>query len=559
MIIVIDRNGKMHRLYSVDAHHHIGKEEHTKNLQPNAPGGTYEFIRSLLFGSQWKAGVLKEILDQPDEFKFVPVNPENVEVPDDYINLLVSTASHFKGLDLTKMYMNTLLFDQIVVFPMNDIYKNKEVARYQLRGDKTPTFSHSNERVSRFSLKYPNSLRFIGFGRVCPQDDHALEEVERMVTELGLRGLKVHPKSDYFKLDSQDFKDVIHQCARFDIPVISHTTFLNDVLRIHDSVNDVLVRMYEEGGDSDDTVKLMRQTRFILGHCGWHNSRELYEVLSHPCIFGEISGVKGEVVSGVWETAKKQYTPEYFDGKVIDDLESRGVPREFIQKVFPRSHLDKLWSRKLMMGTDFPFLDQPQAIDVIKSLFSVRFPGNAYDLQNILGANALRVIRPYHASRHSTNTRIPLMGDLRTGGSGGDTFHRGFLKGLLAGLDETNIQAMFIDQVVDSYPTDHIRPYERVVSILMKNGRSVAFLFTQNFHDLSHLKPMTQGDTPPRFWGMVIPIDADTSRMIARGDHASYGREIAEFTRDLPQDGALPDGWLEADEMVDKVKDMLVS
>ena len=65
MLILKKANSKQDvvlSFYVVDMHHHMGKEENIKNLQPTAPDGSYYFDRAVLFGNQWKKGVQKKLI-----------------------------------------------------------------------------------------------------------------------------------------------------------------------------------------------------------------------------------------------------------------------------------------------------------------------------------------------------------------------------------------------------------------------------------------------------------------------------------------------------------------
>jgi predicted TIM-barrel fold metal-dependent hydrolase len=51
----------------------------------------------------------------------------------------------------------------------------------------------TNDRVAEICEAYPR--QFVGFASVDPHKADCIDELERAVTELGLRGLKVHPRS----------------------------------------------------------------------------------------------------------------------------------------------------------------------------------------------------------------------------------------------------------------------------------------------------------------------------------------------------------------------------
>ncbi|MCU1527006.1 MAG: amidohydrolase 2 [Frondihabitans sp.] len=62
--------------------------------------------------------------------------------------------------------------------------------------------------------------RFLGFGQVRPQDDDALDEIERMA-EAGLSGLKLHPSMHGYHVADHGLLDpVFRACAKFGLPVL---------------------------------------------------------------------------------------------------------------------------------------------------------------------------------------------------------------------------------------------------------------------------------------------------------------------------------------------------
>lgn len=86
----------------------------------------------------------------------------------------------------------------------------------------------NNEDVAGIVAKHPD--RFIGFASVVPFAETTsiprrdpIEELEYAVTELGLRGLKLHPLIQGFPLNSPGLAPVVQAAGRLGIPVIFHT------------------------------------------------------------------------------------------------------------------------------------------------------------------------------------------------------------------------------------------------------------------------------------------------------------------------------------------------
>jgi len=86
----------------------------------------------------------------------------------------------------------------------------------------------SNEDVARLVAKHPD--RLIGFASVVPfsrttgipRTDPA-DELRHAVEELGLKGLKIHPLIQGFKIDDPGLVPLMTVAAELDIPVLLHT------------------------------------------------------------------------------------------------------------------------------------------------------------------------------------------------------------------------------------------------------------------------------------------------------------------------------------------------
>lgn len=79
-----------------------------------------------------------------------------------------------------------------------------------------------NDYVANVVKKYPD--QFIGFASVDPwKEAEAVQELERAVKDLGLRGLKLHPISQAFFPNDQRFYPLWQKCVELDIPALFHT------------------------------------------------------------------------------------------------------------------------------------------------------------------------------------------------------------------------------------------------------------------------------------------------------------------------------------------------
>jgi len=395
-------------------HHHIGREENVKNLNPAGPDGSYLFLKSVFWGNQWKPGLVKELEEREDEYRFRIPQDKLMTEPHPAVGGLMEMPFKPFDLDIPQMFKNTFLSDVIVAFPMNDTYKDKEVEHYSKKDNATPLYSYSNDKIIDVTNRFPNSLRFVPFGRVVPAQDNAEEEMVRAVKQLRVKGFKLHPKSDGYGMDDDCVVDALAMAAKLDVPVLFHTSFISEVEKLSRAVNRVILKLVNDAGfkGDEDFKELDKQRRklflelagtvnslrVIVGHCGWHTSSELFDHLKHPCIYGEVSGIKGDVVRQFFRTAQATQGFEFNSTEQLTNLEKEGITPANLEIMFPDT--SKLpdyhgWSSKVMFGTDFPFLDQNQAIDVFRALLSVDFPGTDRDIANFLGLTGLKVLFPH--------------------------------------------------------------------------------------------------------------------------------------------------------------------
>ncbi|MFH1821563.1 MAG: TatD family hydrolase [Methanobacteriota archaeon] len=88
-------------------------------------------------------------------------------------------------------------------------------------GTDREVFQKNNDRISSVVEKYPN--RFIGFAVVNPLDpDFALDELGRAIEQLGLSGLKLHPKVHQYRICDPRTLKVVELARDLNIPVVIH-------------------------------------------------------------------------------------------------------------------------------------------------------------------------------------------------------------------------------------------------------------------------------------------------------------------------------------------------
>jgi len=110
-----------------------------------------------------------------------------------------SGSEIIKALDSTNV-------DRAVIFPFNN-------------PDPSLGFKFANDYIADVVSDYPDQL--IGFGRVDPTNvDRALKEVERLSTDLGLVGLKLHPRAQQFYPDDGGLHKVLTKASKLGLVVV---------------------------------------------------------------------------------------------------------------------------------------------------------------------------------------------------------------------------------------------------------------------------------------------------------------------------------------------------
>lgn len=339
------RKGDEYKLYIVDAHHHMGREKNHRNT----PSGAYEFYAQLWFEMQ---KIAKSMVEN-DALLFEPIGT----TAGDLASRCFSSNKSWERMN------HGWLVDRTVVFPYTDDYSKPS-------SKKDASFRVSNDKIAGWTTRAPHSTRLIGFARVDPLDGRrskrlAVEELERSVNQLGLRGLKLHPLAQLFldSIEDELTRNVVKRSGELGIPVIFDTRNINTVIRIRNLVESI--RNDPECGPA------IKGLRVILAHCGMSpGDPRLFETLKDPVIFAETSTLHDQDVPVLFESLVERF------GRTTQD-----------------------WSEKVLFGTDYSFLSV-QAADVILYLLSRDFQGSLADVQRILGGNALMLIQKPYATQN---------------------------------------------------------------------------------------------------------------------------------------------------------------
>jgi predicted TIM-barrel fold metal-dependent hydrolase len=374
MLLLQDEYDVIHKFLLVDAHTHL----RINTLEGLVPS---EFVRK--YSTTIRELAIK-INENPENFRFkFPWDLK--EKATDYYDFCQKDAYSIvhPGKDLLPSIERYIGFDFIVTFSAN--MKDRHPRDYRSANSK---LREALIEKSPTDNAPHNNFRFIGYGRLDPNHSDALDAFDNVV-QLGLRGLKLHPKEEDFEIDSERVVDILKRAAQYNLPIIFHTQegMASRILDVVDrTISEFIV---------SDSMDLLTRLKVILGHAPWNgvSNDELYKALSHPNIFGELSTLRPESYSDFFSNSKSSIRYEnIFESNGISDLDREFVEENYFQ-VFGYNNMN-YWSSKLMFGSDTPYPPSTSAPKLIEHLFSKDFLGNASDIQNILGVSVLKLIPP---------------------------------------------------------------------------------------------------------------------------------------------------------------------
>lgn len=177
----------------------------------------------------------------------------------------------------------------------------------------------TNREVAEIVRRYPD--RFIGFASVDPwKGRRALEELERAITELGLKGVKFHPSLQAFYPHDTRFYPLYEKICALGVPTLFHTgtSGLGAGLPGGGGIKLDYARPIHLDAVAADFPELV----IIGAHTGWPWHDELLALIGHkPNVYMDLSG----------------WSPRYIPASVLEAARRR-------------------LSEKMLFGSDYPFI-----------------------------------------------------------------------------------------------------------------------------------------------------------------------------------------------------------
>ena len=226
-------------------------------------------------------------------------------------------------------------------------------------------WSHS-QPMNKFIAEIVNNNpdRLIGFAGAAPVNKYgrlnrrSLEDFEKSVVEMGLKGLKLLPIYDHYKPNDQKVYPFYEKAVELKIPVLLHqaaTLTTNTPME------------YGKPIHLDDPVQDFPELKFIVAHLGYPWTEELLVLMRKlPNLYADIS-------------ASVLYRPSILAWNLAMAKEYKVIDR-------------------ILFGTDYPVAKQKQYIDWVRNKYNQIAEKNAYptlhlqEIEKILGGNAMRLL-----------------------------------------------------------------------------------------------------------------------------------------------------------------------
>lgn len=456
----------------IDGHSHLGRDvDGAEMMNPLAAGtGTFDFWANVQAKVQdhWEKHGERSFAVQVDghvvHYTFTPKPLKFPRVV--FEHLAEISAGQWR--DLAKKTRAVELIDHGVVFPFQDIFRDKKPQAL---------YWSSNMNVSRFTTRFPFSLFLSGYCRVDPMEgEKAVKAVKYAAEELGIRGLKLHPRSEGWIDDivSPQAVEILVEAARHSFPVIFDTRGRKSILDIAELIANARTTIQNRAPD------LLPHLKVQIGHCAQGNvgDQSVYRAIVAPNTWGELSMLHGEGATNFFEDFRKWYT-------------SAGL----------EAQTGKRWSEYLIYGSDYPYFGDMHAARLIAPIISKRFfetGGTLEDAENILGKNLLKIFPEYCVPVTETAT-VPNVSSLLAAPDD-TTPATDVALHTIARLVETN--KIDVKRVLYQFSGSfqHFRDEYLVVAESKQRQQPLKFVITEFVQDrLTFLSTLAQGSTWKKF------------------------------------------------------------
>lgn len=178
----------------------------------------------------------------------------------------------------------------------------------------------SNDYISDIVKAFPD--RFIGFAAIDPwQSMLAVDELERSVKDLGLKGLKLHPIQQAFHPNDEQFYPLYQKCADLKVPVLFHCGMAASGWGMPGG-GGLKLKFSAPIPGMDDVAADFPNLTVIMAHPGWPwIDQQIAVALHKPNAYIDLSG----------------WLPRYIPNQLINEANTR-------------------LQDKVLFGSDYPYI-----------------------------------------------------------------------------------------------------------------------------------------------------------------------------------------------------------
>ena len=332
----IEQDGKtrIENIFVIDCHSHLGQDvDGAAMMNPLAPSGTFDFWGNVQgkIGAEW---------EKNGEQSFTSViNGKATRIswsfnPFPFTDKLYTALENLKARhqDLKEKAKFYSFIDQSVCFPFQDVFRDKHPEAL---------YRASNINVSRFTTRFPFSMKLIGYARCDPMEgEKAVNEVKYAREVLGLRGLKLHPRSEGWidNISTEKAVNVLVEAAKHSMPVIFDTRGKGSIMAIGELIKST--RNFIQSKYPD----LLPHLKVIIAHFAQGNIDDLdvYNTIVQPNTYGDLSMLHGEGAGNFFKSFR-----EWFISNRKEAVDGRK------------------WSEYLLYGSDYPYFGDVHAEKLI--------------------------------------------------------------------------------------------------------------------------------------------------------------------------------------------------
>ncbi|MEX0763195.1 MAG: amidohydrolase family protein [Dehalococcoidia bacterium] len=190
----------------------------------------------------------------------------------------------------------------------------------------------SNDYVAEIVNAHPDV--FMGFASVDPwKGSAAVDELERSVRDLGLRGLKLHPVHQAFYPDDARFHSLFAKCSELGVPVLIHTGYAAAGAGTPGGGGFKLAHS-RPIPHIDNIAAEFPELTIIMAHPAWPWIEEQIAVALHkPNVYLDLSG----------------WAPKYIPDRLIQEANSR-------------------LRDKVLFGSDYPYMPPERWLEEFEQL-----------------------------------------------------------------------------------------------------------------------------------------------------------------------------------------------